>query len=261
MLLLLSAPRAGLRPARPPWGSTKLGAARRFLESAVLGEISPTIPPNFPQRRWRQLPRNSPTGILRARQPRDRAIVLNCCIRPGADGRCNGRKQTIHSHHPHCATCGQPRHSRSGLNPDPLTRASVPRCEAAAAGAMASMAAPAGGPCRTLSMRRRGGHRDCGAACAQGMPCPRSVGRDAALRSVAGSDGVRHAPAGVGRETADQIAQSIPACVGRGARAARCGAPRAARARAQRPCTWLTSTSSTGRTSLVDRSGGKSMAQ
>ncbi|OIQ90307.1 hypothetical protein GALL_278200 [mine drainage metagenome] len=31
----LSAPRAGLRPARPPWGSTKLGAARRFLESEL----------------------------------------------------------------------------------------------------------------------------------------------------------------------------------------------------------------------------------
>jgi transposase len=30
---LLSAPRAGLRPARPPRGSRKLGAARRFLES------------------------------------------------------------------------------------------------------------------------------------------------------------------------------------------------------------------------------------
>ncbi|CDW92435.1 MULTISPECIES: DnaJ family domain-containing protein [unclassified Thiomonas] len=26
-----SAPRAGLRPARPPWGSRKLGAALRFL--------------------------------------------------------------------------------------------------------------------------------------------------------------------------------------------------------------------------------------
>ncbi len=32
---LLSAPRARLRPARPPWGSRKLGAARRFLESAA----------------------------------------------------------------------------------------------------------------------------------------------------------------------------------------------------------------------------------
>ena len=29
----LSAPRAGLRPARPPWGPRKLGTARRFLES------------------------------------------------------------------------------------------------------------------------------------------------------------------------------------------------------------------------------------
>jgi glycosyltransferase involved in cell wall biosynthesis len=29
---LLSTPRAGLRPTRPPWGSRKLGAARRFLE-------------------------------------------------------------------------------------------------------------------------------------------------------------------------------------------------------------------------------------
>jgi hypothetical protein len=32
-VVLLSAPRAGLRPARPPWGSRKLGAARRFLET------------------------------------------------------------------------------------------------------------------------------------------------------------------------------------------------------------------------------------
>ena len=31
-LRLLSAPRAGPCPARPPWGSRKLGAARRFLE-------------------------------------------------------------------------------------------------------------------------------------------------------------------------------------------------------------------------------------
>ena len=30
---LPSTPRAGLRPARPPRGSMKLGAARRFLES------------------------------------------------------------------------------------------------------------------------------------------------------------------------------------------------------------------------------------
>jgi hypothetical protein len=36
---LLSAPRAGLRPARPPGGSSNLGAARRLLESG--GEAAP----------------------------------------------------------------------------------------------------------------------------------------------------------------------------------------------------------------------------
>ncbi|OIQ84133.1 hypothetical protein GALL_340480 [mine drainage metagenome] len=37
---LLSAPRAGLRPALPSWGSTKLGAARRFLESNAASSSS-----------------------------------------------------------------------------------------------------------------------------------------------------------------------------------------------------------------------------
>ena len=48
MLSLLSAPRAGLRPARPPRGSRKLGAALRFLErrtqrGATLLELMITV--------------------------------------------------------------------------------------------------------------------------------------------------------------------------------------------------------------------------
>ena len=43
--LCLSAPRAGLRPARPPRGSRKLGAARRFLVSAPRAGLRPARPP------------------------------------------------------------------------------------------------------------------------------------------------------------------------------------------------------------------------
>jgi len=42
LYLLLSAPRGGLRPARPPRGSRKLGAALRFLESRKPQPARPT---------------------------------------------------------------------------------------------------------------------------------------------------------------------------------------------------------------------------
>ena len=44
--LLESAPRAGLRPARPPRGSSNLGAAQRLLESAPRAGLRPARPPS-----------------------------------------------------------------------------------------------------------------------------------------------------------------------------------------------------------------------
>ncbi len=59
----LSAPRTGLRPARPPRGSRKLGTARRFLESSELpqGRAAPS-PPSGLQAPWPS-PGESPSAV------------------------------------------------------------------------------------------------------------------------------------------------------------------------------------------------------